>query len=208
MHKWSIPLTWVCASGLGIAAAAMAVVSYNSSVGTSMCLIWEVQNSGSAGYKIGITLFVVTFALPLIILLFPLIALAMQVCGCREPRLDPPHNRTALTSIMLVIFYGITLGPFQVYESMKLFQSVAGPMRGQQQTWGTPYAAWTVNTDVVLNALIYVACVIHPIIYFSVNPEYRSGLVNAWKNLYCNKDPVQVNTIFTSVVSILKILFK
>ena len=76
---------------------------------------------------------------------------------------------------------------------MKLFQTVAGPMRGNSPTWGTAYAPYTVNTDVLLNALIYIACVIHPILYFTINPEYRSGLVTAWKNLYCNKDPVQVS---------------
>ena len=195
MHKWSIPLIWVIASGLAITAGALAQVSFNINTQVTMCLVWDGKNTYSGGYKIAISLFVVTFVLPIIILSFPLIALVMQVFGCREPRLDPPHSRTAITGTLLVIFYGITLGPYQIYESMKLFQSVAGPFRGQSQTWGTPYAPWTVNTDVLLNALIYVACVIHPMIYFSVNPEFRSGLVSAWKNLYCNKDPVQVNLV-------------
>ena len=196
MHKWSIPLIWVIASGLAITAGAIAVVSCNPSTRVQSCLIWDNKNSDSAGYKIGLSLFLVAFVLPLIVLSFPLIALTMQIFNCREPRLDPPHNRTALTGILLVIFYGITLGPFQVYEAMKLFQTVAGPMRGNPSYHGTAYAVSTVNTDVVLNALIYVACVIHPIIYFVVNPEYRSGLVNAWKGLYCNKDPVQVNASY------------
>ena len=197
MHKWSIPLVWVIASGLAITAGAMAGVHFNPSTQAQMCLVWDGRNSHSSGYKISMSLFFVIFVLPIIVLSFPFIALSMQVFGCREPRLDRPHSRTALTGILLFVFYGVTLGPFQVYEAMKLFQTFAGPMRSQSQTWGTPYAPWTVNTDVLLNAMIYVACVIHPIIYFAVNPEYRSGLVVAWKNLYCNKDPVQVSyTIF------------
>ena len=194
MHKWSIPLIWVIASGLAITAGAMAQVAYNPATQANMCLVWDGMNSDSSGYKISISLFFVTFVMPILVLSFPLIALSMQVCGCREPRLESPHSRTALTGVILIILYGITLGPYQIYEAMKLFQTFAGPMRGSHQTWGTPYGVWTVNTDVLLYALIYVSCVVHPIIYFVVNPEYRSGVVIAWRNLYCNKDPVQVNS--------------
>ena len=195
MHKWSIPLIWVIASGLAITAGAMAQVVFNPATQANMCLVWSGMNNESSGYKISVSLFFVTFVLPILVLCFPLIALSMQVCGCREPRLEAPHSRTALTGVILIILYGVTLGPYQIYEAMKLFQSFAGPMRGSHQTWGTPYGVWTVNTDVLLYALVYVACVVHPIIYFVVNPEYRSGVVIAWRNLYCNKDPVQVDSV-------------
>ena len=195
MHKWSIPLIWVIASGLAITAGAMAQVVFNPATQANMCLVWNGMNNESSGYKISVSLFFVTFVMPILVLCFPLIALSMQVCGCREPRLEAPHSRTALTGVILIILYGVTLGPYQIYEAMKLFQSFAGPMRGSHQTWGTPYGVWTVNTDVLLYALVYVACVVHPIIYFVVNPEYRSGVVIAWRNLYCNKDPVQVNSV-------------
>ena len=200
MHKWAIPLIWVLASGLAVAAGALASVYHDRSMNTRMCLVWNGIDSHSTGYKIAVALFFVIFVMPLLILCFPLVALSMQVFGCREPRLDPPHSRTAITGVLLIIIYGTTLGPSQIYESMKIFQTVAGSMGNIRQTWGTPYAAYTVNTDVLINAMIYVACVIHPIIYFAVNPEYRSGLVNAWKNLYCNKDPVQVNNIILSFI--------
>ena len=194
MHKWSIPLIWVIASGLAVAAGALAQVHFNRSTQVKMCMVWNGVDSYSTGYKIAITLFFVTFVLPIIILFFPLVALTMQAFGCREPRLDPPHSRTAITSVLLVILFGASLGPYQIYESMKLFQTVAGPMRGNTMM-GTAYAPYTFNTDILLNALIYIACVIHPILYFAINPEYRSGLVTAWKNLYCNKDPVQVSIL-------------
>jgi hypothetical protein len=157
-------------------------------------MVWNGIDSYSTGYKIAVALFFVLFVMPMIILSFPLVALSMQVFGCREPRLDPPHSRTAITGVLLIILYGVTLGPSQIYEAMKIFQTVSGAM-GNIRGFGTPYAPYTVNTDVLINAMIYIACVVHPIIYFAVNPEYRSGLVNAWKNLYCNKDPVQVNDI-------------
>ena len=74
---------------------------------------------------------------------------------------------------------------------MKLFhQSTAGLK--MNTTWGTPYAVWSFNTDIILNAIVYVSCAIHPILYFIVNPDYRTGLRVVWRELYCNKDPAQV----------------
>ena len=40
-----------------------------------------------------------SFIGPTLILIFPFIALFMQLCGAREPKLDPPHNRNAMTAI-------------------------------------------------------------------------------------------------------------
>ena len=61
--------------------------------------------------------------------------------------------------------------------------------------WGTPYAAWTFETDIVLNCMIYVACVLHPILYFALNPDYRSGMVQILKRLCCQKDSTQVSKL-------------
>ena len=65
--------------------------------------------------------------------------------------------------------------------------------KGISQTWGTPYAAWTFETDIILNAMVYVTCALHPIIYFVLNPECRQGLVTMWKNLDCNQSSAEVN---------------
>ena len=40
-----------------------------------------------------------SFIGPTLILIYPFIALFMQLCGAREPKLDPPHNRNAMTAI-------------------------------------------------------------------------------------------------------------
>ena len=194
MHKWSLPLVWVIPCGLATTAGAMAQISFNPATQANMCLVWDGMNSYSSGYKVSVSVFFVTFVVPILVLSFPVIALSMQVCGCREPRLEAPHSRTALTGVILTILYVVTLGPYQIYEAMKLFQSFAGPMQGSHQTWETRYGVWTVHTYVSLNALIYVACVLHPIIYFVVNPEYRSGVVIAWRNLNCKKDPIHTLT--------------
>ena len=42
------------------------------------------------------------------------------------------------------------------------------------------------ETELVLDCLVYLPCLLHPIILFCLNPDYRQGCVNVWKNLYCN----------------------
>ena len=192
MHKWAIPLAWVIGLGLAIPAGALSSSDYISlQTGVKTCAVWDGRGSDSTQYKVTVSMFFVNFLLPVVLLVFPFIALTMQFCGARQPRLDPPHNRTALTAILLVVVFLLTMAPYQIYEAMKLFhQSPAGLKFNT--SLGTPYAAWTFDKDIIINAIIYVSCVIHPIIYFTVNPEYRAGLRVVWRDMYCNKDPVQV----------------
>ena len=157
----------------------------------SSCSVWDGNNASSNNSKVAVTLFFVVFVLPLVVLIFPFIALAMQVFGCREPRLDPPHSRTALTGTILAVIYIISLGPYQIFEAMQIFNTAFGT-KFKMVPVNSHHAAWDVDTELILNAMVYIACIIHPIVYFVVNPDYRAGLANAWKNLYCNKDPVQV----------------
>jgi len=35
---------------------------------------------------------------------------------------------------------------------------------------------------------MYLPCILHPLILIIVNPDYRQGFKNAWRNLSCNKD--------------------
>lgn len=58
-------------------------------------------------------------------------------------------------------------------------------------TWGTPYGYWTFETDIILNCIVFVAPALHPLIYFALNPDFRTSLVSAWKNLSCNQTPAQ-----------------
>ena len=64
---------------------------------------------------------------------------------------------------------------------------------------GTPYAQVTFETDVILNAMVYTACLINPILYFLLNPDYRKGVGKVWTEMYCNKDPVQVHCYSSKV---------
>lgn len=98
----------------------------------------------------------------------------------------------AATGIGLLIIWAGTRGPYEIFTMMKLFHQ--SPLGLKARTpYGTPYAATAFETEVIINALIYCACVLDPLLYFAINPDYRKGLSNAWKELYCNKDPVEVS---------------
>ena len=75
---------------------------------------------------------------------------------------------------------------------MKLFQQSPIGFRGGSSTYGTVYVKTAFETEVIVYALVYLACILDPIMYFAINPDYRRGAINVWNHLYCNKDPVQV----------------
>ena len=98
-----------------------------------------------------------------------------------------------MTALALTIVFAASRAPFEIYQLMRLFQSQYG-FRATP-TWGTQYAAWTFDTDIILNAIIYVTCAVHPILYFAFNPEYRQGLKLLCQNLDCNQSSAEVNKI-------------
>ncbi len=103
MHKWAIPLACVIGLGLAIPAGALANQAVNSGTGVRTCAVWDGRSgSEDNGYKVVVSTVFASFILPMAILVFPFIALLMQLCGGREPRLDPPHNRLAATGLGMV----------------------------------------------------------------------------------------------------------
>ena len=108
-------------------------------------------------------------------------------------RLDPPHNRNAILLLAVSVLFVISRAPKEVYQLMKLFQASNFGLRGAGGSpSGTPYGYYAFNTDIVLNALVYVVCAVHPIIYFSFSQEYRQGLASMWRNLDCNQSSAEV----------------
>ena len=187
-----IPLVWVLGLGLAIPAGALAYDSTTPATGIRTCTIWDGRGMGQSNFWVQVSGVVLGFFLPLVLLLFPVLALAMQVCGSREPRLDPPHNRTAWTALGLFAIFLATRAPAEIYMLMRLFQQSDLGFRTGGARAGTPYYMMAFETQMIMSALVYVACLLHPILYFAVNPIYRQGLGMVWKNLYCNQDPAQV----------------
>lgn len=196
MHKWSIPLAWVIGLGLAIPAGAIAYDARNIMTGIQTCVVWDGRGQNNSNFWVQLSLILVGFFLPLILLLFPLIALTMQLCGAREPHLNHPHNRIAgIAACLAVVFVG-TQAPAQIYMLLNLFQQSDFGFRTSGLRQATPYMVTAFETEMIMNAIVYVACMIHPILYFAINPDYRAGLKVAWNDLSCNKDPVRVKTWF------------
>jgi hypothetical protein len=67
---------------------------------------------------------------------------------------------------------------------MKMFSSEYGnradPFRGMNPR------TQAAETQLILDCLVYLPCVLHPLILIIMNPDYRQGLRNAWKSLPCN----------------------
>ena len=185
-HKWAIPLTWVLGLGLAIPAGALAADIFDTTTNTVTCAIWHGRDGTGSNFYVQLSMVIVGFFIPLLILFFPVGALALQLLGSREPRLQPPHSRTGWTAVLLFFVFVGTRGPAEIYMLMKL-----ASQQGFRQDfrWNSPYATGAFETDITINCFIYVAILIHPLIYFVLNPDYRTGVRQVWKNLSCNKDP-------------------
>ena len=96
-----------------------------------------------------------------------------------------------MTAVALSLVFVVSRAPYEIYELMRLFHQ-SGYGFKVNQTWSTPYATWSFETDIILHCIIYVTVALHPILYFAINQEYRTGLVNVWKNLDCNQSAAQV----------------
>ena len=98
-----------------------------------------------------------------------------------------------MTALVLVIVFVASRAPSEFHQLSLLFQNKYGIRSGMRS--GTPYGYYSFNTDIILNAIVYVACALHPIVYFAFNPEYRQGLVNMWRSLDCNQSSADVSYI-------------
>lgn len=180
MHKWAVPLAWVLGLGLAIPAGAVASMS------CGQCGVFHAQqNAGRQGteYWVNLAYLLAAFLLPWLVLMFPLMALLMQLCGARQPRLDPPHSRTAAIMVTLILLFIASRAPHDIWELKNMLSSQYG-------TRGNPYNAGytSLETQMTLDCFVYVPMLLHPILFLLLQPEYRAGFREMWRTLYCNKD--------------------
>ena len=103
MHKWAIPLAWVIGVGIAIAPGAMATMS------CGQCGVFHFglgrTRSGSNEYYVNLSFYIIAFVLPWVILMFPLLALVMQVTRKTHSKfyhktfIICAHNRAKLLNI-------------------------------------------------------------------------------------------------------------
>ena len=77
-HKWAIPLTWVLGLGLAIPAGALAVDAFDTTTNSITCAVWHGRDGTGSNFYVQLSMVIVGFFLPLLILLFPVGALALQ----------------------------------------------------------------------------------------------------------------------------------
>lgn len=75
--------------------------------------------------------------------------------------------------------------PHDIYELMQMLGKQYGnkgnQFRGMNQNMRIP------ETQLILECLVYLPCLLHPIILIICNPDYRQGLKNVCSKLYCNQ---------------------
>ena len=100
MHKWAIPLAWVIGVGIAIAPGAMATMS------CGQCGVFHFglgrTRSGSNEYYVNLSFYIIAFVLPWIILMFPLLALVMQVTKKSIKLLSPNYYICAYNCAVLL----------------------------------------------------------------------------------------------------------
>ena len=78
MHKWAIPLAWVVGLGIAVPAGAMATMK----CGQCSVFHFGLTNDSGSEFYINLAFLIVAFILPWLIMMFPLLALFMQVFQC------------------------------------------------------------------------------------------------------------------------------
>ena len=101
MHKWANPLAWIIQAGIAIALGALATMSCGK------CGVFHFglgrTRSCSNEYSVNLSFYIITSVLPWVILMFPLLALVIQVTTqsyfCHKTYIICAHNRAKLLNI-------------------------------------------------------------------------------------------------------------
>jgi len=187
-HKWAIPLAWVLGLGIAIPAGAMATMNCGQCQVMHYFNNIDYRRTSGTPFYVNLAFYIVAFIIPWVIMTVPFLALLMQLCGARSPRLDPPHSRTAWIMVVFILTFIATRAPNDIFELMKMFGNQFGN-RGDMLDRGMPYTS--PETQLTLMSIVYTSCMVHPIMFFILAPEYRMGLKEMWKNLSCNKSHSQ-----------------
>ena len=101
MHKWANPLAWIIRAGIAIALGALATMS------CGQCGVFHFglgrTRSWSNEYYVNLSFYIIASVLPWVILMFPLLALVIQVTTqsyfCHKMYIICAHNRAKLLNI-------------------------------------------------------------------------------------------------------------
>jgi len=123
---------------------------------------------GSDYFYIASTL--VTFCLPVILLVIPWWALLVQICACCTRKLRSSEFWLSLICLFMILFFEASRAPFELFNFHHILTSwnVVGPLAGPIWPMAESYKA-------VMKWAVYAPALLHPLLYFTFSPEARHG---------------------------------
>ena len=91
-----------------------------------VCAVWNTDiPSHKNEYKVEVSTVFVSFFVPVIVMLFPFIALLMQVCGGRQPRYN--YLVFLLLYLISIVHCFLKYNSYSFYNSFMIFQARSTP---------------------------------------------------------------------------------
>jgi len=112
----------------------------------------------------------VTFSLPVIMLLLPWWALLVQICGCCTRKLRSSEFWLSLITLFMILFYEASRAPFELFNFQYILTNwdILPVDEFLPQLNAESYRA-------VMKWAVYAPALLHPLLYFTFSPEARHG---------------------------------
>ena len=127
----------------------------------------EMWESGSDYFYIAST--ILTFVIPVVLLVLPWFALLVQICSCCTRKLRSSEFWLSIITLFLILFWEASRAPFELFNFHHIIT-----------TW-TPIQLETFlpldeSYKAVMKWAVYAPSLLHPLLYFTFSPEARHGL--------------------------------
>lgn len=137
-------------------------------VGAQVCMHKDDEWApGSDYYYIASTL--VSFCLPVILLVIPWWALLVQVCGCCTRKLRTSEFWLSLITLFMILFYEASRAPFELFNFHHILTEWSIIKLDDFLPLDESYRA-------VMKWAVYAPALLHPLLYFTFSPEARHGV--------------------------------
>ena len=125
---------------------------------------WAV---GSDYFYIASTL--VTFCLPVILLVLPWLALLVQICACCTRKLRSSEFWLSLICLFMILFFEASRAPFELFNFHHILTNwkIIGPL--------DTFLPLAESYKAVMKWAVYAPALLHPFLYFTFSPEARHG---------------------------------
>ena len=112
---------------------------------------------------------IVTFCIPVILLIVPWCALAIQICGCCSRRLRSSEFWLSLITLFMILFFEASRAPFELFN----FHYIITEWKMLDLETFLPLHE---SYKAVMKWAVYAPALLHPLLYFAFSPEARHGV--------------------------------